>query len=239
MWNRSIMRRSGSGPSVPLGGSDKTVKITAAINARDKRTAPQSARFPLWTSSFLSGKLHPRTTFCCRQRRRCGSRRPALQCLQDLPKSFFDVPRIGLLDRGAFEAVRARRGESRRHSFEREADSPFGAIQLDIDPPPPRHHNPENRLLKNTGDRQCARHQQSYPYRHVRPGIRRAGGGPYHLILCVDVLQRACATCLAPAGAGRLLRIWPLHNGGCSLARSLRDSLIARLRGRVGRGRRT
>ena len=63
MRSLSIRRRSGSGPSMPLGGSDKTAKIAAAINARDKRQVPQSAHFPLRKSSFLSRGRH--ATFCC------------------------------------------------------------------------------------------------------------------------------------------------------------------------------
>src|ERR1700686_5746578 len=87
----------------------------------------------------------------------CG---PTLQGSQDLP----NVPRIELLDRGAFEAVRAQRGERQRHSVGREAEALFGDTALDIGPPPPPNHNPENCILKDTSDRQCARDQQNYPY---------------------------------------------------------------------------
>jgi hypothetical protein len=62
-WPRSRRRRSGSGPSMPLGGSDKTAKIAAAINARVRRNAPQSACCQLWISSFLSRRRH--ATLCC------------------------------------------------------------------------------------------------------------------------------------------------------------------------------
>src|SRR5580704_16914129 len=111
------------------------------------------------------------------------SRRPVLHGSHELPNSLFDVPRIDLLDRGAFEAILARRREGGKRLFALNADGRLDTTSLDMDSPPPSD-NPEHRALENTSDRQCARDQQSYPHQRDRPAIRHTGDGrPSHLSL--------------------------------------------------------
>jgi hypothetical protein len=156
------------------------------------------------------------------------SRRPVLHGSHELPNSLFDVPRIDLLDRGAFEAILARRREGGKRLFALNADGRLDTTSLDMDSPPPLSDNPEYRALENTSDRQCARDQQSYSHQRDRPRIRHTGDGrPSHLFLRVDVLERACASGLSVADAGGLSRIWPPCDGGSFLACFLRNSFNA------------